>query len=315
MTKYNKNNMLISPIFYMGSKRRLINKGLIDLFPKNIVTFYDVFGGSGTVSMNVKAEHHIVNDADKNLYRLYNLFKYDSANIIINAIYERIKQYGLARERTKRNKYNDKHKIEEYKLAYNRLKNHFNITNDIYDFYTLMFYSFSQQFRFNSKGQFNMPCGNDCFVVKYEEYIRNGCDFFSKAEIHNQDYIDIIKNFNYDSLSTDVFYYFDPPYINTTATYNENNGWTIEDDKILLNHLNNLTRHNIQWALSNVFNNKNITNYNLIQWVIQNNYNIYEFNDFTYTACGQGNSNAKEVLITNYKMSNIVTNKSNKKLF
>lgn len=160
-----------------------------------------------------------------------------------------------------------------------------------------------------------MPCGNDCFAVKNEEYIRNGCDFFSKAEIHNQDYTDIIKNFNYDSLSTDVFYYFDPPYINTTATYNENNGWTIEDDMILLNHLNNLTRHNIQWALSNVFNNKNITNYNLIQWVIQNNYNTYEFNDFTYTACGQGNSNTKEVLITNYKMSNIVTNKSSKKLF
>ena len=315
MIKYNKNNILISPIFYMGHTKRLTNKGLIDLFPENIVTFYDVFGGSGIVSMNVKAEHYIVNDIDKNLYRLYNLFKYDSANNIIKAIYERIKQYGLARERTKRNEYKDKHKIEEYKLAYSRLKDHFNITNDIYDFYTLMFYSFSQQFRFNSKGKFNMPCGNDCFAVKNEEYIRNGCDFFSKAEIHNQDYTDIIKNFNYDSLSTDVFYYFDPPYINTTATYNENNGWTIEDDKILLNHLNNLTQRNIKWALSNVFKNKNKINDNLIQWTTENNYNIFMFDNFTYMACGQGNSNAKEVLITNYNISNTITNKHNKKLF
>lgn len=275
MSNSTKSNIIISPIFYMGSKKKLINKGLIDLFPKNIDIFYDVFGGSGIVSMNVKAEHHIVNDTDTNLYRLYNLFKYNSADDIINAIYERIEQYGLARERTKRIEYKDKQKIEEYKSAYSRLRDHFNITNNIYDFYTLMFYSFSQQFRFNSKGQFNMPCGNDYFAVKNEKYIRNGCDFFSKAEIHNQDYIDTIKNFNYDNLSTDTFYYFDPPYINTTATYNENNGWTIEDDKILLNHLNSLTQHKVQWALSNVFKNKDKTNDNLIQWTTQNNYNIY----------------------------------------
>ena len=42
------------------------------------------------------------------------------------------------------------------------------------DFYTLMFYSFSQQFRFNNKGEFNMPCGNDCFSDKNKEYIRSG---------------------------------------------------------------------------------------------------------------------------------------------
>ncbi len=315
MSKSTKSNIIISPIFYMGNKKKLINNGLIDLFPKNIDIFYDVFGGSGIVSMNVKAEHYIVNDTDKNLYRLYNLFRSNSADTIISAIYERIEQYGLARERTKRNKYKNKQKIEEYKLAYSKLRNHFNITNDIYDFYTLMFYSFSQQFRFNSKGQFNMPCGNDCFAVKNEEYIKNGCHFFSKAEIHNQDYIDTIKNFNYDKLSTNIFYYFDPPYINTTATYNENNGWTIDDDKILLNHLNNLTQHNIKWALSNVFRNKNKTNNNLIKWVTQNNYNIYMFDNIAYTACGKGNSNAEEVLITNYKIFSIETNKSNKKLF
>lgn len=34
-----------SPILYTGSKRRLINKGLIDLFPNNIDTFIDLFTG------------------------------------------------------------------------------------------------------------------------------------------------------------------------------------------------------------------------------------------------------------------------------
>lgn len=32
-----------SPILYTGSKRRLINKGLIELFPSNIDVFVDLF--------------------------------------------------------------------------------------------------------------------------------------------------------------------------------------------------------------------------------------------------------------------------------
>lgn len=32
----------------------------------------------------------------------------------------------------------------------------------------------------------------------------------------------------------------------------------------------------------------------------KNNFNVHFFDDFTYVACGKGNSNAKEVFITNY---------------
>lgn len=59
----------------MGNKKKLINKGLIDLFPKYIHTFVDLFAGSAVVGMNVQAVHYIVNDIDQNLYRLYQMFK------------------------------------------------------------------------------------------------------------------------------------------------------------------------------------------------------------------------------------------------
>lgn len=39
----------------MGNKRKLINKGLYQLFPKTIDKFIDLFAGSGIVSMNTKA--------------------------------------------------------------------------------------------------------------------------------------------------------------------------------------------------------------------------------------------------------------------
>ena len=67
--------MKISPIFYMGNKKKLIKKGLIDLFPKNINVFVEPFGGTGIVSMNTNANMYLINDKNKFLYDLYNLFK------------------------------------------------------------------------------------------------------------------------------------------------------------------------------------------------------------------------------------------------
>lgn len=71
--------MIISPIFYMGNKKKLIKKGLIDLFPKNIDTMIDLFGGSAVVSMNTVAKRYYISDIDSNLVSLYQLFKYENS--------------------------------------------------------------------------------------------------------------------------------------------------------------------------------------------------------------------------------------------
>ena len=118
--------MKVSPIFYMGNKKKLIKKGLIELFPKNIDTMVELFGGSSAVSMNTRANSYIISDIDKNLVSLYKLFKYKDSDIIINHINNRINEYGLARERTKRNEFKDKEKIEIYKQAYMNFRKHYN---------------------------------------------------------------------------------------------------------------------------------------------------------------------------------------------
>lgn len=291
--------MKISPIFYMGNKKKLIKKGLIDLFPQNINTFVDLFGGSGVVSINTNANKYIINDIDKNLISLYEIFKNNSEKEIISHICQRIEEYGLAKERTKRNEFKDKEKIDLYKQAYMNFRKHYNENKDVLDFYTLMFYSFSQQFRFNRHGEFNMPCGNDCFSDKNKEYILNGCNFFrsSNVSIFNKDFRDL----ELENLSSNDFVYLDPPYLNTTATYNENNGWTELDEYELYELCEKLDRANIKFGMSNIFENKNIKNEKLINWCKNNNWNVYTFDKFTYMACGKGNSNAKEVFITNYK--------------
>ena len=290
--------MKISPIFYMGNKKKLIKKGLIDLFPKNIDTMVELFGGSAIVSINSNANKYIISDIDNNLVSLYKLFKYKDSDTIINHINSRIDEYGLARERTKRNEFKDKEKIELYKQAYMNFRGHYNKDKNVLDFYTLMFYSFSQQFRFNNKGDFNMPCGNDCFSKLNEEYIKNGCDFFGRDNvcIGQADF----RGLNIDNLGDNDFVYLDPPYLNTTATYNENNGWNEKDEDDLYNLCEELHSKGIKFGLSNVFENKGIKNDKLINWCEENNWNVYTFDKFTYMACGKGNSNAKEVFITNY---------------
>ena len=284
----------------MGNKKKLINKGLIDLFPKDINTFYDLFAGSAIVSMNVEANKYFVNDIDYHLYELYAMFKVFSDDVIIRHIEDRIDEYGLARERTKRNEYKDKEKIEQYKAAYMKLRTEYNKYQgaNVLDFYTLMFYSFSQQFRFNSKGDFNMPCGNDCFSEKNKEYISNGTKFFKRdnVKINNGDF----QKLCVEELNKDDFVYLDPPYFNTTATYNENNGWSEDDENTLYSLCERLNENEIKFGISNVFENKNTKNQKLIDWCDKNKWNVYTFDKFTYMACGKGNSNAKEVFITNY---------------
>ena len=284
----------------MGNKKKLINKGLIDLFPKDINTFYDLFAGSAIVSMNAEANKYFVNDIDCHLYELSAMFKIFSDDVIIRHIEDRIDEYGLARERTKRNEYKDKEKIEQYKAAYMKLRTEYNKYQgaNVLDFYTLMFYSFSQQFRFNSKGDFNMPCGNDCFSDKNREYISNGTKFFKRdnVKINNGDF----QKLCVEELNKDDFVYLDPPYFNTTATYNENNGWSEDDENTLYSLCERLNENEIKFGISNVFENKNTKNQKLIDWCDKNKWNVYTFDKFTYMACGKGNSNAKEVFITNY---------------
>lgn len=270
------------------------------MFPKNIGIFVDLFAGSSVVGMNVDAMYYVICDIDPHLNDLYRMFKNNSADTIINHIEYNIDKYGLARERTKRNEYKDKEKIEQYKNAYMNLRTDYNNSDNknVLDFYTLMFYSFSQQFRFNNKGEFNMPCGNDCFSEKNKEYIRNGRNFFRQGNVRPicMDF----RRITDAKLCRDDFVYLDPPYLNTTATYNENDGWTSTDELALYELCEELNERGISFGMSNVFENKGIKNEQLIKWCDKCGWNVYTFDKFSYMACGKGNSNAKEVFITNY---------------
>ena len=297
--------IIISPIFYMGCKKKLIKKGLIDLFPKNIDTFIDVFGGSGIVSMNVEAQRYILNDIDINLYNLYQYFGNNDADDIIMNINNLIKEYQLEENDEVRFSYDTRSKLYDeiknikHKISYKNIRTAYNNNREISYLYTILIYCFCHQMRFNSNNEFNMPCGNGTFTKDNIEWIKKSSIFFhnNNTLFFNQNY----KDLKIHKLANNDLVYLDPPYLDTTATYNENGGWKLSDEKDLQNMCEELNNKNIKWAMSNVFDNKGKENTQLIEWCGVNQWNIHYFDGHSYHGMVKGKGNTTEVLITNYK--------------
>ena len=288
-----RKDVIISPIFYMGNKKKLIKKGLIELFPKDINNFIDLFAGSGVVSLNVSARNIVLNDIDENTVNLIKMFAQTKPEELIYYIEDKINSYNLPTFSTDVRKY--KGDREPYKKSYNKLRDDYNTTRDIRLLFLLNIFSNSHMLRYNSSGEFNMPFGNGYFTDECKKNILNNT-YKNVQHITNYDF----RMLKIDKLQEDDFVYLDPPYLNTTATYNENGGWTDKDEDDLYKLCEQLHNKNVKFGMSNVFENKGIKNDKLIKWCEDNNLNVYTFDKFTYCACGKGNSNAKEVFITNY---------------
>ena len=107
------------------------------------------------------------------------------------------------------------------------------------------------------------------------------------------------NEFDVSDLTSKDFLYADPPYLITTASYNEQNAWTLEDERNLLKFLDNLNENNVNFALSNVLESKGKENKLLKKWA--NNYNVNYLN-FDYNNSNYQTKKGKsvEVLICNY---------------
>lgn len=294
--------MKISPILYMGKKKKLIKLGLLGLFPNAINKFIDAFAGSAIVSMNVISKEYIINDIDNTLHSYYKMFKNHNEREIIAHINKRINEFGLPIKSTDRRNAN-KEEIKKFKIAYHNFRDFYNKNKTPLDLYTLMFFAFSQQFRVNKNGDFNMPFGNNCFSSKNEEVISIGCEFFIKENIsvYKKDFQELFSEI---VVNADDFVYLDPPYSITTATYNENK-WNSNDDQRLLDICLELNKNNIKFGMSNMFVNNNLINKNLIDFCHKNNFTVYVLDGFRYTACGKGSKQQQEVYICNYSPKNV----------
>ena len=288
-----------SPMNYTGGKYKLLHQ-IEPLFPEDINLFVDLFTGGGNIAVNVKANKIVANDCEENIIGIYQTFqKYDNVDELIGQIEEIIKTYGLTIDDTEAyNKFrNDYNSLKTSQGDYSPLSS-YNINILLY---VLICYSFNHQYRFNSKGEFNMPFGKE--RSQWNENMKNNLINFHR-QIKEKDIVFLNKDFRQlkvDKLGINDFVYCDPPYLITCATYNEKDGWNQECEEDLLNLLDELNTKKIKFALSNVLYSKGKTNDLLIEW--SKKYNVHHL-DYTYQNCNyhtkDKTNKSDEVLITNY---------------
>lgn len=281
------NKYLKSPINYIGGKYNSL-KYIIPLFPDKINTFVDLFGGSGTVILNVSAEHYVYNDINQYVKDILSGMSDMDLNDIIASIENIIKEYQL----TKINKAG----FEKLRDDYNNGK------NDWITLYVLMSHSFNHQFRFNSKHQYNSSFGmNRSYFSE-----RQRADLIeAKNRLLNMDISFLnhnFKEFDFSDFDENDFVYLDPPYFNSVGNYNDGKrgfeGWSIEHELLMKKLIEDLDDRNIKFALSN-----NIGfNTELEIWANKCGYKIHKINK-SYSNCNYQKKDITEdieVLITNY---------------
>ena len=296
-----------SPLNYTGGKYKLLDE-LFTRFPKENKTFIDLFGGGFNVGVNANANNIVYNDISKETKRLIELFYKYSGNEILEKLENLIRKYKLSDSSaygyefyncTSSNglgSYN-KQGFINLREAYNNSK-----SSEEKDFLLLLLiiYSFNNQIRFNSNGNYNLPVGKR----DLNNSMRKNIKLFSE-KIKSKEVIFTNKDFSLlrPELYEEPFYYCDPPYLLGDASYNENGGWNVENEKRLMNFLKDISDKGTKFALSNVIEHKGKVNEELLKWAIQNKFNIIyldkNYSNSNYQSKAKNNKTV-EVLITNY---------------
>lgn len=281
-----------SPLNYTGGKFKLLPQ-LLEIFPKDINTFVDLFAGGGNVAVNVKAKHIIYNDLMWQLSEMLQEFKSVGAERCLERIDRYIEEYQLSKDNKEgylnlRKQYNDPFNIEFS-------------TIDPIMLYTLICYSFNNQIRFNNKQEYNMPFGknrssfNPALREKFIAFVNRLQEI--DIEFRSKDF----RKLNIEKLGAEDFVYCDPPYLITVASYNENGGWGEQAERELLNKLDGLNEAGVRFALSNILESKGKSNEALKKWAEK--YRVI-YLDCDHSNCSyhrkDKTSKDVEVLIVNY---------------
>lgn len=306
-----KKDIIPSALNYTGGKYKLLPQ-ILPYFPKDADRVVDLFCGGCNVGINVDCNRVLFNDSNPYLMGILDVFRRLPKQTIFDFIYSKIEYYNLSLI--------SKYGYDHYgcssseglgscnKEGFLRLRNDFNQKKKKDDdyyllLYLLIVYSFNNQLRFNRKGEFNLPVGKRDFNTKMQEKLEL---FIDRVKCGDYTFTNLdFRQVSLDDYTEKSFFYADPPYLITCATYNEQDGWTEQDEHELLDYLDELNRRGIRFALSNVLESKGRSNDILKAWIDKNSkiYRVihlnYDYSNSNYHT-KQRDSVTKEILVVNY---------------
>ena len=294
-----------SPLNYTGGKERIL-PFLLDLFPKDIGCFYDMFCGGLNVSLNVESKSVVANDINT---RLMGIFRAVAAYDDFESLNDRI--HGIIRANRLHSDDGSDSLIDGIDVSagtvnaegYASLRDSYNATSDPVELLVLLFYSFSNQMRFNRQFKFNMPIGKSCYNFKNMTELKEmhrtirerGFRFTSGS----------FTDFDVSQFNKGDFVYCDPPYLITTATYNESNndesGWNDDDERRLYAFLDSVNDAGVRFGLSNAVQTNGRINTILNDWM--GKYSVFHpdirYSNANYHRKNKGGDTTMEVYVTN----------------
>jgi DNA adenine methylase Dam len=264
-----------SPLNYTGAKDKLMPE-LLKHFPKDVDTFYDVFAGGLSVTVNCDYKKIVSNDIIKPMIGFYREIQNSTdmddflGTIISSAISKK-----------------DQHQ-------YNAVREAFNKEQSPYLFFALVSSCTNNMLRFNKKLKFNQTFGkrtiNDSTIKKLTDYYR----------IINE------KDITFTSMAYQTFFshyfptymdfvYLDPPYMITEAGYNAY--WSKWDEAMLYSILEMLDANGVRFVMSNVREHNGVINPHLDKL---KNYKIIDLEyDYEKVAKKKGKG-TQEIIVRNF---------------
>jgi len=184
-----------------------------------------------------------------------------------------------------------------FRHLYNNIQK-YNIekSKEVAIFFFIRNFAYSGMFRYNKKGEFNVPYGgigyNRKNLSKKLDYLKSKelNNYLSKTIIANLDFEEFLDKF---SPKKDDFIFLDPPYDSDFSTYAKNE-FTKDDQKRLANYLINKTQ--AKWMM--VIKNTDF----IYELYNKPNINIDIFNKkYMVSFQNRNDRNAKHLLIRNYE--------------
>ena len=281
-------NYIKSPFNYTGGKYKQLNQ-ILPYFPKDTIHFVDLFGGGFNVGLNVASKMVSYNDTVTPLVDLWKYFYTHDIGDMLDYINATIVEYSLS---------------EDNPLTFKFFRNIYNTSpyRNPLDLYVLICFSYNYQLRFNNNYEYNGGHGTNRskFNSNLEKRFKSSISRLQEKEVSftNQHFT------KYKNISHNSFVYCDPPYLLSTASYNDGRrgygGWNIKEEKQLYNYLTKLNENSILFGLSNIIRKNNITNNYLNDFINKNNLVVHEIKS-NYNNCSYNKrkSETVEVYVTN----------------
>ena len=199
--------------------------------PNNFNRYFEPFLGGGAVYFDIISNKNYLNDICEDLINFYSFIKQNEYRFFkeLEIIYHKQETTSLQEIYYKvRDNYN--------KVIYGQTK--CNIYKKCAWFFFLREYSYGGMFRYNSRGGFNVPCGNayrgKMFRKKVNSLLSENLQHKLKSSTFNcMDFEDFLDKY---SPTKEDFIFIDPPYDCQFTTY-DNNVFELKEQERLANYL------------------------------------------------------------------------------